>query len=60
MHELRMRECSVLASWLTAPHVKKALKPTDFYNPDKKEKVKTTPLESKRVLDELSKEMGVD
>jgi hypothetical protein len=61
MHELRMIEFSVLASWLTSPHVKKPLKPTDFYDPNKsKEKKNTTPEESKRIVNDLSKEMGVE
>ena len=61
MNELELTRLSILASWITAPHVKKPKKPTDFYNPNKKkEKKKTTPQESKRVVEELSKEMGVE
>jgi hypothetical protein len=59
-HELRMREYSVLASWLTSPHLKKPMKPTNFYNPEKSgNKRKTTPEETKRVIDNLEKQMGV-
>ncbi|MED3691307.1 hypothetical protein P4534_21305 [Peribacillus butanolivorans] len=60
MHEIEMTRLSVLASWLTAAHLKKPMKPKDFYNPDKKQtSQKTTPEESRRILDELQKEMGV-
>ncbi|MDP1419229.1 hypothetical protein Q8G35_12490 [Peribacillus simplex] len=60
MHEIEMTRLSILASWLTAPHLKKPMKPKDFYNPDKKQTPqKTTPDESKHILDELQKEMGV-
>ncbi|MDF2902366.1 MAG: hypothetical protein K0S25_4 [Bacillus sp. (in: firmicutes)] len=60
-HELRIREFSVLASWLTAPHVKKPPKPTDFYDPERRpeNRRKTTPEESKRMIDQLEKQMGV-
>jgi hypothetical protein len=56
-----MREFSVLASWLTAPHVKKPKSPTDFYDPEKlnKEKKKTSPEESRKMVDNLEKQMGV-
>jgi hypothetical protein len=60
LHELELTRLAILASWITAPHLKKPKKPTDFYDPNKsKEKKKTTPAESKRVVDELSKELGV-
>jgi hypothetical protein len=61
LHELRMREYSVLASWITAPHVKKPMKPTDFYDPDKinKDKKKTTPEENRKMMEKLEKQMGV-
>lgn len=61
MHDLEMRRYSVLASWIIQPHVKKKIKPTDLYNPDKdNQKASTTPEESQRVVDELAMEMGVD
>jgi hypothetical protein len=61
LHELEMRRLSVLASWVTAPHMKKPKQPTDFYNPEKlnKEKPKTNPEKSKKVIEELEKQMGV-
>jgi hypothetical protein len=59
MNEIEMRKLSVLASWLTAPHVRKPKKPTDFYNPNKtKEKPKTSPEKTKRMIDDLENEMG--
>lgn len=56
-----MRRLSVLASWLTAPHLKKPMKPTDFYNPERLEqnKKKTNPEESRRMIEKLEKQMGV-
>jgi hypothetical protein len=61
LHELEMRRLSVLASWITAPHLKKPRQPTDFYNPDKinQEKTKTNPEKSKKVIEDLEKQMGV-
>ncbi|MBW3114186.1 hypothetical protein KYJ26_20170 [Bacillus sp. MCCB 382] len=60
LNEMEMRRMSILASWITAPHFRKPKKPTDFYNPNaNKEKPKTTPEESKRMVMLLSKEMGV-
>jgi hypothetical protein len=68
LHDIRMREYSVLASWITAPHVKKPLKPTDFYDPDKLAKLKSineerkqlqTPEEKKSMFDNLEKQLGV-
>lgn len=59
-HELEMRRLSVLASWLTAPHLKKPRRPTDFYDPDrKKEKRTTTPEQTRQIIAELSEKMGV-
>jgi hypothetical protein len=61
LHELEMQKLSVLASWITAPHLKKPMKPTEFYDPNKKkENVNTTPEESKRIVEELGKEMGCE
>ena len=62
LNDLELTRLSMLASWVTAPHLKKPAKPSDFYDPKKanKEKKKTTPQESKRVVDDLSKEMGVE
>jgi hypothetical protein len=55
-----MREFSVLASWLTQPHVKKPMKPTDFYNPERsKEQRKTTPEKTKKMISMLEEQMGV-
>jgi hypothetical protein len=61
MNDLELRRLSILASWITAPHVKKPLKSTDFYDPDKleKSKKKTSPQESKNMIDNLEKQMGV-
>jgi hypothetical protein len=62
LHELEMRRLSILASWVTAPHLgKKTLKPTDFYDPDKinKDKKKTTPQETRKMMEKLEKQMGV-
>ncbi|MDQ1003963.1 hypothetical protein QFZ28_004363 [Neobacillus niacini] len=64
MHELRMREYSVLGSWLLSAQVKKTVKPTDLYNPERinklnTEKKTTTPEESKKILDKLEKQLGV-
>ena len=60
LHELEMTRLSVLASWITAPHLKKPKHPKDFYDPTKnREKKKTTPEKSNRVVNELAMEMGV-
>jgi hypothetical protein len=60
-HELEMQRLSVLASWITAPHLKKPKKPTDFYDPEKSNKPKktTTLEESQKIVDKLAKQMGV-
>lgn len=61
MNDLELRRLSLLASWMSAFHLKKPVKPTDFYNPEKleKSKKKTSPEENKKMLDNLEKQMGV-
>jgi hypothetical protein len=65
---LRLREFSILASWISAPHYKKPLKPTDYYDPEKikqveaiqeKSKKVETPEEKKQMLEDLESQMGV-
>lgn len=52
------RKLAHLASWVTAPHLKRPIKPESLLNfeGDKKEKQKTTPEYTKEFLDELESE----
>jgi hypothetical protein len=55
--EKEWEKLSHLASWITMPHVKNSIKPTDFYDPNRSKKKETTPEESQQIIDELMSEM---
>jgi hypothetical protein len=53
-----MERLAQLASWVTAPHVKKPIDPMKLLKP-KGEKKKANPKQSEEVLTELMAEMGL-
>jgi hypothetical protein len=54
-----MRRLAQLASWVTAPHVKRPVDPEELIR-DPNEKKKTTPQETAQILSELEDQMGVN
>jgi hypothetical protein len=51
-----MQRLATLASWVTAPHLKKPISPEELLS-EKKERQKTTPEESRAVVEEMASEM---
>jgi hypothetical protein len=54
----RMQELAQLASWTTAPHVKRPIDPSKLLKEDKPKK-KTTPEETGKMINQLEKLVGV-
>lgn len=59
-NELEWRKVAQLASWVTAPHLKRPMKPDKLLgkSDNNKERKKTTPEYTKEYLDELEKDFG--
>jgi hypothetical protein len=53
-----MEELAQLASWVTAPHLKKPLDPRKLLQPNKP-KVKTTPEKTQKVIADLKNDLGL-
>lgn len=53
-----MEQQAQLASWVTAPHLKKPLDPKKLMQPNKP-KVKTTPEKTQKVIADLKNDLGL-
>jgi hypothetical protein len=53
----QMQHMAQIASWVTAPHLKRPIEPQVFLG-EKTENEKKTPEENKKMVDDLIKQMG--
>ena len=53
-----MEQQAQLASWVTAPHLRKPLDPKKLMQPNKP-KVKTTPEKTQKVITDLKNDLGL-